>query len=73
MNDFLEKVWVLDYETMVFLWTIRDSVSKIANNTGSIECGLDNRRYYFISLVFGELSCNHLVGQRRHERSVETI
>ena len=73
MNDFLEKVLGLDGKTLVFLSAIHDSMSKIANNTGNIESSLDSRRYHLILLLFGELSGDYLVGQRRHERSVETI
>ena len=64
MNDFLEKVRVLDGKTFVFLWAIQDSMRKIAYNTSSIEGSFDKRRYHFIPLLFGELSGDHLVGQR---------
>ena len=73
MNDFLEKIQVFDRKTLVFLWSIPDGMRKIVYNTSIIEGSLDSRRYYFILLLFSELSGNHLVGQRRHERSVETI
>ena len=72
MNDFLEEVRILDGKTLVFLWAIQDDMRKIAYNTGFIEGSLNSTRYHFIPLLFGELSGNHLVGQRRHEISVKS-
>ena len=72
MNDLMEEIQVLEGKTLVFLWTIQDSMSKIANNTGSIEGSLDSRIYRFIPSLFGELSGNHLVGQKKaYKRSVK--
>ena len=63
MNDFLDEVRILDGKTLVFLWAIQYGMTKIAYNTSSIESSLNSREYYFIPLLFGELSSNHLVGQ----------
>ena len=61
MDNLLLKIWVLDSQPLVVLWSVQDCASKITKNTSIVESSLNGKRDYFIPLLFRQLGGNHLI------------